>query len=379
MKGAHHRQHGIAHCCAKVLVLTALVSLGCGVEEPIRIGFLAGTSGRVADAGISSRDAAQMAIEHCNQSGGVSGRRVRLIVKDDQDRPDVAREAVQDLIDKGVAAIIGPITSHIALAVLPSANEAKVLVLSPTVAGDALSGKDDLFFRVAPTTRDYATRSATFLFESRRMRRAAAVYDLSNRAYTESWVEGFKRAFHEAGGELIATIGFDARTDRTFLEIAGELLAARPDGILIVANSMDSALLCQQIRKLDSRMEIALSDWGATERLLELGGKAVEGVTLVQSYDPREQNLRYRTFRKAYMERYHREPGPPAVNTYDAVQVILAALRSQKRGQPLHETILSIERFEGLQGDFGFDRFGDALRPRPSITIVRDRQFIALE
>ncbi|MFH0995490.1 MAG: ABC transporter substrate-binding protein [Pseudomonadota bacterium] len=361
------------------ILLIFMVFLGCKAKDPVLLGFLAGTSGRVSDLGISGRDAAQLAIEQCNQSGGVSGRKVRLIVKDDQQNPDVARQAMRELISEGVVAIIGPMTSDMALAGTPIANEGKILLLSPTATTESLSDMDDYFFRVTSTTRNYASKGAGFLLKSGRMHRVAAAYDLNNRSFTENWIENFKNTFIELGGQIVAAIGFDALGDRTFLETAKELLAAQPDGIMIIANSMDSALLCQQIRKLDGNVGIALSDWGATERLLVLGGKAVEGVIVIQTFDRSNQNPRYQAFRKSFMERYHQEPGFPGVNTYDAVQVILAALRAQKNGQSLPDTILSINQFEGLQSDFSFNRFGDAQRSQASISIVQDRQFIVLE
>ena len=57
-------------------------------------------------------------------------------------------------------------------------------------------------------------------------------------------------------------------------------MADSPDGILIIANPMDSALLCQQIRKANPSIKITLSNWSATGRFTELGGRAVEGVTM---------------------------------------------------------------------------------------------------
>jgi len=360
-------------------LLLIIMLYACKAEEPVRIGFLAGTSGRVADSGISGRDAAQLAVEQCNQTGGIAGRRVRLIIKDDQQQPDVARQRAGELVSEGVAAIIGPMTSDMAVTVTPIANEGKVVLMSPTATTEALSGKDDYFLRVASTSGNYADRSAGYLIKSGKMRRVAAAYDLGNASFSRYWVDNFRMSFSKRGGEVIATVGFRAEGDRTFLEIARELLAAQPDGVVIVANSMDSALFCQQIRKIDSRIGIFLSDWGGTERLLELGGKAVEGVTVVQAFDRASQAPRYQTFRKAYLDRFKREPGFPGVNTYDAIQVVFTALRSQKPGQDLKEAILSLNRFTGLQSEFGFNRFGDAQRPQASISIVQNQQFVVLE
>ncbi|MHC1743652.1 MAG: ABC transporter substrate-binding protein [Syntrophobacteraceae bacterium] len=352
---------------------------GCKPGEPIRIGFVAGISGRVADLGVTGRDAAQLAVEQCNQTGGISGRKIMLLIKDDQQQPELAKRAVRELIAEGVSAIVGPMTSDMGIAIAPIVSEARVLMVSPTVTTEALTGIDDCFFRVTTTSREFATRNADYQLKTNRMRRVAAAYDLGNKSFTENWLRNFRNAFAEGGGEILGSLGFEVGNDTVFLQIAKDLLALRPDGVVIVANSMDSALLCQQIRKLDDSIPITLADWGATERLLELGGKAVEGVTVVQTFDRASTHPGYLTLRQAYLDRFHREPGFAGVHTYDAVNVVLHALSKQESGQSLKETLLTIREFDGLQGAFSFDDFGDVRRPLSSMSIVRDGQFAVLE
>lgn len=360
-------------------ILILLPISGCKEPEPIRIGFVAGTSGRVADLGISGCDAVQMAVEECNRNGGIRGRRVQLLVKDDQQDPETARLAAADLIRQEVVAIVGPMTSDMGLAIAPFVNESEVLAVSPTATTQRLSGRDDFFFRVTGTTRDYASRSARFQVESNQIHRMAAIFDLGNRSFTEEWLDEFRKVFVSLGGEIVDPIPFRTEEGRNFLEIAAEALVGGPDGVLIVANSMDSALLCQQIRKIDSQIHITLADWGATERLLELGGKAVEGVTVVQTFDRQNPSPRYRRFRQAFVQRYGREPGFPGVHAYDAVRVVLEALRLRKDGGSLKETARSTRRFQGLQRTIEFDDFGDVNGAYASISIVRNGKFVVLE
>ena len=361
------------------VLLAVLVLLACNNSTPIRIGFVAGTSGRVADLGTSGRDAVQLVVEQCNRDGGINGRPVQLIVKDDQQNPEIARQAVRELVDEGVVAIVGPMTSDMGLAVTPVLNEARIPNMSPTVTTQELSGRNDFFFRVSSTTREYAKRSARYHVKTGDMHRVVAAYDLGNRSFCENWLENFTATFTAGGGEIVAGIGFRADGRRTFLAIAHELLAQDADGVLIIANSMDSALLCQQIRKLNTDIQITLADWGATERLLELGGNAVEGVTVIQTFDRDSNAPQYQEFRKAYIERYQREPGFPGVYSYDAIHVVLTALQVQKKDQSLKSAILAIRDFSGLQGDFSFDEFGDVKRSNASISIVRNQQFAVLE
>jgi branched-chain amino acid transport system substrate-binding protein len=370
----------IARLLWGLAALIGTIWLGaCQAEEPVKIGFLAGTSGRVADLGISGRDAAQMAIDHCNQNNGLAGRKVQLIVRDDQQDPETAQKAMRELIQEGVVAVIGPMTSDMAMAVLPISNEAQMPLISPTATTESLSGRDDYFIRVTSTTGTYAQKSAEYNIKSGNMKNVAVAYDLNNSSFTESWFEYFRKYFTAQGGRIALVVGFKADSGTTFTEIAGRLLAAQPDGILLIANSMDSAMLCQQIRKKDSEIKITLADWGATERLLELGGAAVEGVTAVQTFDRNDQSPSYQAFRKEFMERYHNEPGFPGVHTYDAVQVLLTALRDRRPGQTIKDFILSKSVFEGLQGENRFDRYGDLTNSQVSISIIKDHKFVYIE
>ncbi len=351
----------------------------CKPAEPIRVGFVGGISGRVADLGVTGRDAAQLAVEQRNQAGGVLGGKVVLVIKDDEQQPEVAKRVVRELISEGVAAIVGPMTSDMGVAVAPIVNEAKMLMMSPTVTTQALTGIDDYFLRVTETTRYFAAMNANYQLKAKRMSRVVAAYDLGNKSFTGNWLNNFRDVFVGGGGELIAALGFEVKGDTTFLSLAKDLLAHGPDGVVIVANSMDSALLCQQIRKLDDHIPITLADWGATERLLELGGKAVEGVTVVQTFNRASTAPRYQAFRQAYLQRFRREPGFAGVNTYDATNVVLDAITMQRTGKSLKETIMSVRKFEGLQGPISFDNFGDVKRTQGSMSVVREGQFAVVE
>jgi len=361
-----------------IIGLGIAVLLGCEPLEPIRIGFVGGTSGRVADLGIAGRDAVLLAVELRNQSGGVAGRKVKLLIKDDQQNPEVARRAVRDLIEQGVVAIVGPMTSAMAIAVVPIANEAKVLLMSPTATTDDLTGLDDYFFRLNTSARDNASRIARYHVGQNATRRLAATYDLRNKSYTENWLDSFRATYVQGGGEVVKVIGFESGGETTFLQLAQDLLAAPVDGVLIVANSVDTALLCQQIRKLGSRVPIISSEWAATERLVELGGKAVEGVIMAQNFDRNSTAPRYRAFYQAYRDRFHREPGFGGVIAFDAANVVLDALAQRREGRSVKETVLAARRFEGVEEPMLFNEFGEVKR-RLFITVVRDGQFMVVE
>jgi|GEM_PF-6092796 len=69
------------------MLLVGLLTVSCAPDEPIKLGFVGGLSGRVADLGISGRDGATLAIEQKNAAGGIRGRKIKLIAVDDKQDP----------------------------------------------------------------------------------------------------------------------------------------------------------------------------------------------------------------------------------------------------------------------------------------------------
>ena len=355
--------------------LVALACLGCAPEEPVRIGFLGGISGRWADLGNLGRDGVQLAVEQRNLNGGVRGRPVELLIRDDRQEPESARAAMNELIAHGSVAIVGPMTSSMTAEVKPIAERAGVPMVAPTVTSETFSGRDDLFFRVTPSTRAFASLSARFLHGKTGLRRVAAAYLLNNEIYTKDWLDRFQEAFEAEGGQVVTAIPFLSDGATTYQDIARRLLSARPDGILIVANSTDSALLCHRIRTLDARIPLSLSDWGGTERLVELGGKAVEGVTAVQTFNRESRSPRYLAFQRAFQARFQRNPGAAGMYAYEAANVVLDALEHRQNGQQLKQVLLHMGRVEGLQTAFQFGAFGDVKRDMATMNVVRNGEF----
>lgn len=357
---------------APILLALALLAAGCGEREPVRIGFLAGLSGRVADLGEAGRNGAQIAVDEVNRAGGIGGRRVELIVRDDAQNPEQAIAAVGELVETKVIAVVGPMTSAMAEVVQPLANRAGIPFVSPTVTARKFFGGDDQMFLVMSSTREEAAFSAKF-HHGRGARRVAAIYDARNLAYTESWLAEFARAFQELGGDVTG-IAFESAPDAGLDGVTGRALATRPDLVLFITSATDAARLAQKVRERDRGVAIAASQWATTQRLIELGGSAVEGMFLHNYFDGRSQEPAFLRLRTAYVERFRREPDFAAIASYDAVQAVVVSFARRDRGEPLRDALLRRGPFPGAEGDFAFDANGDSSRV-PRITTVRDAQF----
>ena len=363
--------------CLGALALLLAV-LACSPPPPVRIGFIGGLSGRVADLGVEGRNGVALAVELRNKAGGVNGRPVELIAEDDQQDPDQARRAAIRLIGLEVEAIVGPMTSTMATAVLPLANEARLVMVAPTVSSKAFSGIDDYLFRVVASTDVHARANAAYHYNKLGLRRVAAAYDLNNKVYSEIWLAEYNAEFARLGGEVVSRVTFASGPDVRFTDLADQLLAGKPDGVLIIANSVDAAMFCQHVRRKDSRVQIATSEWAATEQLIELGGRAVEGIIIAQLLDRQGTQKAFVDFRSSYSARYGKVPGFPGLTAFDAANVVLDALSVQPSGQTLKQTLLARKTFAGAQGALTFDAYGDTWRPT-YLTTVREGAFVRLQ
>ncbi|MEI6152673.1 MAG: ABC transporter substrate-binding protein [Deltaproteobacteria bacterium] len=343
-------------------------------KNALRIGFVGGLTGKSSDLGIQGRNGVTLAVEDINQQGGINGRPVQLITKDDKQDPQTALKVDRELIDEGVVVIIGHMTSAMTEAVLPIINEKKFLMLSPTTSTNKLTGIDDYFLRVINPNTQLTNFKADYASRNMKLRRMATIYDLSNRAYSEDYAANFKSEFERLGGKVIYTDSFKAGPDVSFKDIARKLLKAKPDGLLIVAGAVDTAMVCQHIRMAGSKMPILISGWAQTPDLLRHGGPAVEGIITTQYIDHDSTAKPYADFRERYRARFGDvEPTFAVVMGYEAVMVVKDALSRNPDPKQLKETILKQKTFNGLQGVFEIDSYGDAKRRAYIVTVSKNR------
>ena len=345
-------------------VLIALSALfACTREEPVYIGYASVLSGRGAELGYAGRNGAQLAVNDFNARGGVDGRRVELVVRDNRGDRERAAAVTRELVDFGCVAIIGHLLSEMSVAALPVVQESDVVMVSPATATTAVSARDDQFLRIYPDVQRMAERLARHVHDERGLRRIALLGDRDNGAFTETWFGSFADALRDAGGTIVEQAYFHGSGSESFSALSEKLLAVQPDGVLIIANAPDTGMLCQQLRKHGSDLPVFTSEWAFAGDLLRYGGQAVEGLTLFLVFDPEASGFDYQRFVAAYRDIFNETPGFAAVNAYDATRLTLTALQQQQEHEPLKQALLRQGTYRGLQTSMRLDRFGDIERP----------------
>ena len=170
--------------------------------KPVKVGFIGNLTGSFSDWGIASRNGFLLAVEQINSAGGIDGRQVEVVVRNDDFSHELAAKAVEELADMGVVAIVGPTVSESALHALEIANQRKLLLISPSASTAALSGRDDAFVRVCQADDLYFRLLTGYLFNRRGMRKLRIAHDLRNKAYSQNGAMVFKTLFEALGGQV---------------------------------------------------------------------------------------------------------------------------------------------------------------------------------
>jgi len=377
----HLRLLSAALPCIAGLFLLLPVLESCENQTPLRVGFVGCMSGRFSDLGTSGRNGVMLAVEELNQRDGIRGRPIELLTRDDQQDTEAALRVVKELLAENVVAVIGHMTSSMSVATVPLMNREKMLMVSPTTTTNQLNDLDDFFLRVMPPNRAETTHLARHAYTQMGLRRMVAIFDVSNRAYSEGYARNFKTAFEDMGGCIPHLLSFDSGPDLDFVEFVSRLPLQEADGILLVSAAMDTAMICQHLHLQGVNLPTLSSGWAMTADLLHIGGHAVEGLLFSHLLDRTSRLDRYLSFKARYRERFGEDPDFAAIHAYEAALMVFDGLRlinDPFDSTALKAAILSQNSFYGVQGDFRMNRFGEPERGRYLI-VVRQREFKTLE
>lgn len=354
-----------------------VVAVSCSSRKPIKIGVAVELSGSRGTIGLAIRNGAEMAADQINAEGGINGRPIELLVRDDLGDPETARQVDAELIEEGVAAIIGHVTSQQTKSVLDLINEAKVVLISPTTSSPEFSGQDDYFFRVMQGNEGFGEALAQYIYDQG-IRELACIYDASNEAFAATYWEAAKDKFSALGGEILPAITFYSAEKPDLNAVITELAAEKPEAVLIIASGVDTALLAQyaNLQGLDARLYG--SSWAVTDELLQKGGAAIEGMVLNGLTNPQDSSEAYLSFQSQYVDRYGVEPGLGASHAYEAVIVLAEALRKTNGSTDgLREALTSISDFQGVNGKISIDQYGDVNREF-YLVMVENGKFVTI-
>jgi branched-chain amino acid transport system substrate-binding protein len=298
-------------------------------EGPIRIGEINSYSTQPAFL-VPYRNAWIMAQEEVNAAGGVNGRRIETVFRDDGGRPeDAVRHAGELVNSERVHLLAGTFLSHVGLAVADYANQNRRLFVASEPLTDALvwSRGNPFTFRLRPSTY---MQCAMLVEEAAKLpaRRWATV--APNYEYGQSSVRWFKELLTRARPDVTFVAEQFPALGRIDAGATVQALAgANPEGIFNVTFGADLTNFVRQgsTRGLFERRRVVSLLTGEPEYLDPLGDEAPEN-WIVTGYPWAELNTPgHVRFRDAYRRRFNDHPRLGSVVAYDTVTAIVAMLR----------------------------------------------------
>jgi branched-chain amino acid transport system substrate-binding protein len=359
------------------IFLLLLLLPGCTNQQPILVGLSMELTGRRGELGVEARDGALLAVDQINASGGINGRPIKLLVRDEKGEPDLARQMDAELVEAGVVAIIGHITSEQTVAVFDQINETGIVLISPTSSSFQFSNQADYFFRVIPGNDFYGKTLAKHIYNNHNIHTITGIYDIGNHAFTETFWLSTKEEFEALGGD--ASQEFTFVSGETDLQNLMELVSAvDPEAVVFISSPVDTALMIQYARQSGIESPMFSSSWAETQEILNKGGAAVEGLEMVSVYSSTNTFPQLKMFVDDFVARYKRAPAFPAVYAYESVLVLAEALeQTGGKAEGLPEALITIEDLEGVQSNISIDKYGDVSR-EIYIDAVKDHQFITI-
>jgi branched-chain amino acid transport system substrate-binding protein len=329
-------------------------------KEAIKIGLAVNLSGRGGTAGEYIREGAMIAAEEINQKGGIHGRPISLVIKDDENTDDGIIKADRELIAQGVPIIIGHTHSESTLKAYPYVTSRDTLLFTSYTATSRLTGKDDLFFRTSVDTVSYG-RALSALLSKRQLKRVCFLLDMSNSSFTLEYME--QTGKHFSGNTY--SVEFNSRKETNWDIVIRELMEPNPEAIVLLTEVTMTGVSAQKLRARGFEGDLIATLWAQTFDLMRYGGKAVEEMTIITFIKPRYDNLEYKAFDGKIKENFHHSVTARAVRAYEAVYMISEALKkcSAYTAMEIKRNLLSLPEVNYIMGAVRFDAFGDVIRP----------------
>lgn len=354
--------------------------MACAERAPILIGL----AGPLTDpVGAPMQLAAELAIEEINAAGGINGRPLALIARDDFGDPDSAIVVAGALRSSAVVAVIGHVWSSTTLAAAPvyGAGSSPVPVITPSSSAPELSQVGPHLFRVCPTDLAHGNALATWARAALGVHRAAVIY--RNDDYGRGIQRAFRATLEGAGGGLVGDFPFlDPGVDAVpYLDLLARDQAAQA---LVIGGDRQDALA---ILALAAARGLALPVLGGDGlEGIEQDGTAAEGVVISTAWLPDGRRPAARAFLDNWARRHPDAPLPnqPAAATYDVVHMIASALRGS--GADRSRLLAALTQIgsgtpahEGATGSIGFTADGDLASEVVDLAVVRSGRLVRLE
>jgi branched-chain amino acid transport system substrate-binding protein len=343
----------------RLLLLAAGLAFACAAAaQDIKIGLVAALTGASAQSGEAITRGLAIAIDELNAKGGILGRKVVLVRRDDESSPPKGLAAARELIsNEKVTALFGGIDSPVSLAIIPVVNKEKIPFIGVWAAATNITkngANPNYVFRVSAQDALVDVKLIQYAMKTYGVKKPGLV--LINNPWGESNEKGLKVAADAAriaiaGIEKIEPNDVDMTAQLTRLRNAGA------DALILVANAAPGAQMMKARERMGWKVPV-VSHWGISGgRFDELVGPSAGDAHFVQTYsffgNLNEAGKRVLTAMQAkYGVKSPADVLAPVgtANAYDAMHLVARAIEKARStdGEAIRKAMYEIDSYAGL-------------------------------
>jgi branched-chain amino acid transport system substrate-binding protein len=323
----------------KLKAIVAGVALGFSMSamaaEPIKIGVSGPFTAGSAPMGVSMRDGVKLAAAEINAKGGILGRQIQLIERDDEGAPPRGVQVAQELINKEhVVATVGFINTGVALASQRFYQEAKIPVMNNVATGSVITQQfakepENYIFRNSANDQIQSGMIVEEALTRRKFKKVAILADSTN--YGQLGREDLEKALEKKGIKAVAVEKYNIKD----VDMTAQLLKAKQAGAEVVLTygiGPELAQIANGMEKLGWKVPLIGSWTLAMGNFIDNAGKNGDGTRMPQTFIQDASTPKRKAFIDAYIKAYKpngdRMPsGVSAAQGYDSIYLLAAAIK----------------------------------------------------
>lgn len=302
-----------------------------------------------------------------NQSGGISGTPLKVLIANDDNNPEMAAQIASALANNSeILGVIGHFGSDTTLAASKIYQQKQLVAISPTSTSVQLSGVAKNIFRTVPSDRFAANALSRYMVEKLQKQKAAVFFNTAS-SYSKSLRDEFTTAIYGDGGEIVSEFDF-ANGDFNAAESVKSAIAQGAEVILLASDSatLDQALQVVQVNA--KRLPLLAGDGAYTPKTLQIGGAGATDMVLAVPWhilaDPQSN------FPQTSKQLWDAEVSWRTALAYDATIALIAGLGRNPTRTGIQQA-LSASDFsaKGASGPIRFLPSGDRNRAVQLVTV----------
>lgn len=361
----------IASIRTAAIAVAALISSAAFAQD-VRIGFHVPQTGFAAADGKSALHGAELAVEQINAKGGVLGRKLQLVVYDDQAKADQAQPIANRLLGEGVKIVISGSYSAPTRAAAGIFQQAKIPYISAYAIHPDITRAGDHVFRTSFMGEVQGRAGAKLIGDVLKKKRVTMI-NLNN-DFGQALGAGFKEAAPKFGIEIVSEYNYGIG-DRQFGSIVASVKRDNPEAIYASGYFFTAGPLVSQLRAGGVTATIVGQEGYDTPNFIDIAKAAAEGVIITTSLDRDTKDPEMRAFIEGYEKKFNVAADMVAATTNTAVRVAADAIARAGAEDPQKiQAALRQTKVPTATGVIEFNELGE-IKKNVQAQVIKDGKF----